>query len=85
MKMNKNFNEFKNAHLFVLAPKKFQYKNRKNNFILKEVSVNFYPLTHPILAKTKNQILLFLTNISRRPEKISAKKKFWRKPQYFEI
>ena len=22
-------------------------------------SVNFYPLTHPILAKTKNQILLF--------------------------
>ena len=31
--------------------------------------VKFYPLTHPSLAKTKNQILLFLANTSKQPEK----------------
>ena len=37
--------------------------------------VNFYPLTHQILVKTKNQILLFLANTCKQPEKISTKKK----------
>ena len=43
-----------------------------------KMKVNFYPLIHPILAETKDQILLFffLANTYKQPEKISAKKKF---------
>ena len=38
--------------------------------------INFYPLTHPILAKTKNQILLFLANICKQPEKYPQRRNF---------
>ena len=41
--------------------------------------VNFYPVTHRILTKTKNQILLFLANICKQSEKIFAKKKLNKK------
>ena len=41
--------------------------------------INFYPLTHWILAKIKNQILLFGAKTSKQPEKISTKKKFCKK------
>ena len=44
--------------------------------------VNFYLLTHQIL---KIRFYVFLAYTCKHPEKISLKKTFWRKHQYFKI
>ena len=42
--------------------------------------VNFYALTHPILAKTKNQILLFFANSCKQPQKNMRREEILKKP-----
>ena len=42
-----------------------------------KIMVNFYPLTHRILEKTKNQILLFFSmNTCKQPEKYPPRRNF---------
>ena len=46
------------------------------------MSVNFYPFTHPILVKTKNQIL-FLANTCKQSEKNIHKEEILKKTPIF--
>ena len=58
------------------------FLNNTNNFSAYFLKmVNFYPLTHPILVKTKNQILFFfLANTCKQPEKNICKEVNLKKP-----
>ena len=59
-------------------------KGQQQSYVNIKQPDNFYPLIHPILIKTKNQILLYFSEYCKQPEKISTEK-FSRKSQYFRI